>query len=157
WPYFRRVRRGVYEILATWRRRRPLAGSRAVRPTRRGGSAAAAGIAVEVRESGVEYVAEFSDGSGRLRSRSLDEMAALVRGVARSGSADPGPLRLRVELDPERPDSVIEVYEKDIDRTLVRQSLRMGFEERLLALQNWMNDTEEIRGAARRRRRRAAR
>ena len=69
----------------------------------------------------------------------------------------PASIRLHVDLEPERPDPVIEAYEKGVDRTLVRQGLRMGFEERLLALQNWMNDTEEIRGAARRWRRRTGR
>ncbi|MBI1951839.1 MAG: hypothetical protein HYS34_10825, partial [Acidobacteria bacterium] len=71
--------------------------------------------------------------------------------------AAPGPLRLRVDLEPDRSDPVIEAYAKDIDRTLVRQSLRMACEERLLALESWLKDTEGLRGAARRPRRRAAR
>ena len=70
---------------------------------------------------------------------------------------DPNPVRLRVALEPECPDPIVEAYEKDIDRSLVRQSLRMGFEERLLALQGWMNDTNELRGAVRRRRGKPAR
>ena len=72
-------------------------------------------------------------------------------------AAASSPLRLRVDLEPEPPDPVILAYEKDIDRTLVRQSLRMTCEERLLALVSWLKDTEELRGAARRPRRRAAR
>ena len=109
WPYFRRVHRGVYEILPAWRRWRGPGGSEAGRKARGAGSAAR------------------------------------------------GPLRLRVDLEPDRPDPVIEAYEKDIDRTLVRQGLRMTCEERLLALEGWLKDTEELRGAARPPRRRAAR
>ena len=37
---------------------------------------------------------------------------------------------------------------RDVDRTLVRQSLRMTHEERLRALQDWMNATEKMRGTA---------
>jgi hypothetical protein len=66
-------------------------------------------------------------------------------------------VRLRVDLEPDRPDPVVGAYMKDIDRTLIRQSLRMSPEERLLALENWMNATEEIRGAARRPRKRSPR
>ncbi|HKB06654.1 MAG TPA: hypothetical protein VKF61_00085 [Candidatus Polarisedimenticolia bacterium] len=79
WPYFRRLRRGVYEILPACRRRR--------------------------------------------------------------GAA------------PESPDPVIAAYVKDIDRTLIRQNLEKGFEERLQTLQAWTNDMEELRGAVYRRRR----
>ena len=161
WPYFRRVHRGVYEILPAWRRRHGPSGSQAAGPSGRDRSAAAAGIEVEVRESGAGYVAEIRGRAGKIRSTSLDEVAAQVREAGRKArgavSAAPGPLRLRVDLEPERPDPVIEAYEKDIDRTLVRQSLRMACEERLLALESWLKDTEELRGAARRPRRRAAR
>jgi hypothetical protein len=45
-------------------------------------------------------------------------------------------------------DPVVERYMRDIDRTLIRQSLRMTHEERLDALQDWMNATEKTRGAA---------
>jgi hypothetical protein len=160
WPYFRRVRRGVYEILPAWRRPGLTGGSRTVAPSRRERSTAAAGLTVEVRESGAGYVAEIKGQHGRIRGTSLDDVVTQVRQVERkrgaATSAAPGRLRLQVDLEPEGPHPIIEAYEKDIDRTLVRQALRMGFEERLLALQNWLNDTEELRGASRRRRRSAA-
>ena len=101
WPYFRRIRRGEYEVLPAWRRwRRP---------------GTASGLVVRVRESGAGYA--------------------------------PGP---------ERPDPVIAAYEKDIDRTLILRRLRLSFEERLLALESWMKDIEELKGTARRPRRRTA-
>ncbi len=90
WPFFRRIRRGKYEILPAWR-------------------------GVEVRETAAGYA--------------------------------PGP---------ERPDPVIAAYEKDIDRTLILRRLRLSFEERLLALESWMKDIEELKGSARRPRRRTA-
>jgi len=74
WPYFRRVRRGVYEVLPAWRRRR--------------------------------------------------------------GAA------------PESPDPVVEAYARDIDRTLIRQNLSVGFEERLVNLEAFMRDIAAMRGAA---------
>lgn len=161
WPYFRRLRRGVYEILPAWRRRDSPGGSGAARPSGRDRSVAAAGIVVEVRESASGFVAKIRGRRGEVRSTSLDELAAQVREAGRRAgetySGTPDPLHLQIESEPERSDPVIAAYEKDIDRTLVLQSLRMGLEERLLALQGWMNDTDEIRGAVRRRRRRAAR
>jgi len=57
---------------------------------------------------------------------------------------------------PERPDPVIAAYEKDIDRTLILRRLRLSFEDRLLALESWMKDIEELKGTARRPRRRTA-
>jgi hypothetical protein len=92
WPYFRRVGRGIYLILPTWRRG----------PRTRGAD-------FPVRESAVGY-------------------------SARHG--------------PDFNDPVVERYMRDIDRTLIRQSLRMTHEERLDALQDWMNATEKTRGAA---------
>ena len=80
WPYFRRVRRGIYQILPAWRRG-PRPGTR---------------------------------GQGARHSR----------------------------------DPVIARYMRDVDRTLIRQSLRMTHEERLGALQDWMNDTETLQGSA---------
>ena len=49
------------------------------------------------------------------------------------------------------PDPVIEAYKARIDRTLIRQSLRMTHEERLGALQDWLDATDEARGSAGRR------
>lgn len=160
WPYFRRVHRGVYEILPAWRRRHGPRGSEVAGPSGRGHSVAPAGIVVEVREWGSGYVANIRGRPGKFRSTSLDELATQVReagrraGAADSGTADP--LHLRIDSEPERPDPVIAAYEKDIDRTLIRRRLRVGFQERLMDLESWMKDIEELRDAARRPRRRTA-
>jgi hypothetical protein len=160
WPYFHRVRRGVYEILPDWRRLRGPGRSKAATSSGRKHPAEPTGVVVEVRESSVGYVAEIPGRSGKIRGSSLDEMATQVRTAAgKTGTAPPGllcPLQLQIDLEPDRPDPVVEAYEKDIDRTLVRRRLRMSFEERLLTLDKWMRDTEELRGAVRRAGRRAA-
>lgn len=159
WPYFRRVRRGLYEIAPAWRRRKS-PGSSEVAPSSGRERTAAAAIVVEVRESGTGYVAEIPGRPGRFRSTSLDDVAAQVREAARRGgtavAAAPPSLQMRVDFEPERPDPVIAAYEKDIDRTLIQRNLRLGSQERLLALESWMNDIEELRGAARRPRQRTA-
>ena len=49
WPYFRRLRRGVYEILPAWRRRPDRSGSESPATRQKGRSEADAGIVVEVR------------------------------------------------------------------------------------------------------------
>ena len=41
--------------------------------------------------------------------------------------------------------AVIELYKKDVDRTLIRQNLKLTVEERLLNLQNFNQFTEELR------------
>lgn len=159
WPYFRRRRRGVYEILPAWRRGR---GSDSGLPARAGDEPSAPEIrtVVEVRESGTGFVARIPGHPRAVRGASLDAVAAMVREVA-SKARDttpgrPAPLRLHVDLDPGHSDPVVEAYEKGVDRTVIHRNLRLGFEERLLALQSWMKDTQEIRGAARRPRRRRA-
>ena len=43
--------------------------------------------------------------------------------------------------------AVIELYKKDVDRTLIRQNLKLTVEERLLNLQNFNQFTEEFRNA----------
>ena len=52
-----------------------------------------------------------------------------------------------VSLDP---DPVIEAYKKDIDRTLIRENLKLSPEDRLRKLQAFMAFVHELRGAARR-------
>lgn len=52
-----------------------------------------------------------------------------------------------VSLDP---DPVIEAYKKDIDRTLIRENLKLTVDERLRKLVAFMDFVHEIRGAARR-------
>lgn len=48
-------------------------------------------------------------------------------------------------------DPVIEAYKKDIDRTLIRENLKLTPDQRLRKLQDFMRSVESIRGAARRR------
>jgi len=43
--------------------------------------------------------------------------------------------------------AVINVYKKDVDRTLMRQNLKLTVEERLLNLENFVHFSEELRKA----------
>ena len=54
-----------------------------------------------------------------------------------------------VRLDP---DPVIEAYKKDIDRTLLRENLKLTPEERLRKLQDFISFTAALRDAGRQRR-----
>ena len=45
------------------------------------------------------------------------------------------------------PDSVIEAFKKDVDRTLLRQNLKLGVEERLRQLMELQRFAEELRRA----------
>ena len=47
-------------------------------------------------------------------------------------------------------DPVVEFYKKDVDRTLLRENLKLTVQQRLEKLQRFMNDLEAVRGAARR-------
>jgi hypothetical protein len=59
-----------------------------------------------------------------------------------SGSRDPA-------FDP---DPVIEVYKRDVDRTLLRENLRLTPQQRIEKLMSFMRSLEELREAARRKR-----
>ena len=48
------------------------------------------------------------------------------------------------------PDPVIEAYKKDVDRTLLRENLKLTPEQRLQKLQDFVNFLAEIRGTGRR-------
>ena len=43
--------------------------------------------------------------------------------------------------------AVIEVYKKDVDRTMIRQNLQLTVEERLLNLENFVQFTGELQAA----------
>jgi hypothetical protein len=47
-------------------------------------------------------------------------------------------------------DPVIEAYKKDIDRTLLRENLRLTVEERFVKFEQFMEYASELREAARR-------
>jgi hypothetical protein len=49
------------------------------------------------------------------------------------------------------PDPVIEAYKKDIDRTLLRETLKLTPGQRLAKLQEFMKSMAKLRGGARRR------
>lgn len=48
------------------------------------------------------------------------------------------------------PDPVIEVYKRDVDRTLLRENLKLTVEERFLKLMELQCFAEELRQAGRR-------
>ena len=53
--------------------------------------------------------------------------------------------------NPERyVDPVIEAYKKDIDRTIIRENLKLTVEQRISNLEAFMRDAEEMRRAMRR-------
>ena len=73
-----------------------------------------------------------------------------MRQVVQLNVMAPGTPRLAVDVSL-APDPVIEAYKKDIDRTLIRENLKLSPEERLRKLQSFMELVHELRGAPRRR------
>jgi hypothetical protein len=55
----------------------------------------------------------------------------------------------RQRIEPE-PDPVIEAYKAGIDRTLLRENLKLTPEQRLMKLQDFVRFTTELREAGRR-------
>jgi len=51
-------------------------------------------------------------------------------------------------------DPIIELYKRDVDRTLIRENLRKSHEERLLTLQRMQTFVDEVRSAGEELRRR---
>lgn len=145
WPYFRRVRRGAYEILPRLRRQPSSEDHR-----RTPGTPDAPVIQVDVREEAGTYTAESAGFPRTVEGPSLDAVATGVRQLAAEAGNElrPPRVRLRIDLDLEDADPILEAYEKDIDRTLIRGNFRLTVEERLQKLQGWMKATAEIRGIA---------
>ncbi|MBD0326516.1 MAG: hypothetical protein ICV68_08790 [Pyrinomonadaceae bacterium] len=56
---------------------------------------------------------------------------------------------MREEIEQFEPDPVIEAYKRDIDRTLIRESLRLTVEQRFDALMRLQQFAEELRRAGR--------
>jgi hypothetical protein len=54
---------------------------------------------------------------------------------------------------PLEPHPVIEAFKKDVDRTLIRENLKLSHEERLLQLMQLQRFATELRAAGRRARR----
>jgi hypothetical protein len=61
----------------------------------------------------------------------------------------PGSQRLRVDVSL-APDAVIDAYKKDIDRTLIRENLKLTPDERVRKLQSFVELAGALRGAPRR-------
>ncbi len=62
---------------------------------------------------------------------------------------------LRLEFVPDDPpDPVVERYKQDVDRTLLRENLTKGVDERIRSLADWQQAAAELRRAAREARRR---
>jgi hypothetical protein len=61
----------------------------------------------------------------------------------------PGDSRFDVDVSLD-PDPVIEAYKKGIDRTLIRENLKLTPEQRLLQLMKLQEFAEELRAAGRR-------
>jgi hypothetical protein len=55
-----------------------------------------------------------------------------------------------ISLSTEYRDPVIEAYKKDVDRTLLRENLKLSVEERVRKAENIHRSIEQWRGAARR-------
>jgi len=55
---------------------------------------------------------------------------------------------------PLAPDPVVELYKRDVDRTLLRQNLRRSIDERILNLMELQSVAEELRRAGQRSRER---
>lgn len=56
-----------------------------------------------------------------------------------------------VEPDPlEYQDPVVEFYKKDVDRTLLRENLKLTVDERFRRFENFMEYLSELRAAGRR-------
>jgi hypothetical protein len=45
------------------------------------------------------------------------------------------------------PDPVIEAYKRDVDRTLLRENLKLTYYQRIQKLQGYMNFIEQVREA----------
>lgn len=53
-------------------------------------------------------------------------------------------------LPPLVPDPVIEAYKKDVDRTLLRENLKLTMEQRLQRMYDFMKSLDALRGSSRR-------
>jgi hypothetical protein len=53
------------------------------------------------------------------------------------------------ETTPDKPDPVIEAYKKDVDRTLIRENLRLSVEQRFEKLMSLQRFAAELRQAGR--------
>ncbi len=66
-------------------------------------------------------------------------------------SGEPAEARPTIDDEsiPLQPDPVVEAYKKDVDRTLLRENLKLSVEDRLLKLIELQRFAEELRRAGR--------
>lgn len=107
WPYFRRVRRGLYEVCPGWRR--SVAPARATRLAERAASYSVAGSAAPtprgtvhfaVRRDGRTWVAEGLELALVTQARGLDELVRNLRGAVRLHLEGGTASRLGIEVRP---------------------------------------------------------
>jgi hypothetical protein len=87
-------------------------------------------------------------------------MQCLTRGPESASGASGGTSRGRLlhwsmlsdkaESAPRPRDPVVEAYKKDVDRTLLIESLKLTVEQRIDRLQAFMNEVEALRAGLRR-------
>jgi hypothetical protein len=105
----------------------------------------------------IEYYKQFVDRQ-KLRANlklSVDERlhklqeCAEARGTTRGAPPGPeSPWEPVSDCSPSRTsDPIIELYKRDVDRTLLRENLKLTPEQRLLKLRNFMRFVEEMRSA----------
>jgi len=79
----------------------------------------------------------------------LRQTGHLVRMVLRGRTMQHGSERLAALADLE-PDPVIELYKRDVDRSLIREQLRRSVDERVRNMISALRFTEALREAVRR-------
>ena len=103
------------------------------------------------KKPGADTMADWSLAVSRL-------MDAVVSRIGRAFANTSAPavveVNLRIRVEPTPRDAVIAAYEKDVDRTLIRENLRLSLEQRLTKLRHWQESMGAIRGTAQRRKRR---
>ena len=70
-------------------------------------------------------------------------------GIAENQTEPMGRLPSRELAPPDYCDPVIEAYKKDVDRTLLRQNLKLSVDERFRQFERFMASVEELREAGR--------
>jgi hypothetical protein len=63
---------------------------------------------------------------------------------------------MRIAKSPNKPNPIIETYKKDLDRTLIRENLKLSYEDRLIRLMELQRFAEELRRAGQKARRKSS-
>ena len=89
----------------------------------------------------------FATGSARVINMELHDRP-VRHGSVGQPSEELTPDEIRGLAPADYTDPVIEIYKRDIDRTLLVENLRRTVSERLANFQSFMNELGELRGAA---------